>query len=294
MDSLKKRMNKILLKVELASNIKKFVVTAPEIARRRKPGQFVIIRIYESGERFPITIADADVNAGTITLIVQEVGRSTFEMGRLEAGDCLLDLVGPLGRPTPIHRYGRVICIAGGVGVAEIFPVAEALKKAGNEVITIIGARTKSLLILEHELQSISDRLIITTDDGSYGEPGLVTGPLNKLIAQNLSIDHVFCIGPTVMMQAVVEITRPPQIKTSVSLNSIMVDGTGMCGACRVTVGGQMKFACVDGPDFDAHQVDFEELRQRQKLYVTEEKISMEHFECRCQETEARELSIKE
>ncbi|MCI0516140.1 sulfide/dihydroorotate dehydrogenase-like FAD/NAD-binding protein, partial [candidate division KSB1 bacterium] len=268
-------MNKILSKEELAQNIKKFVIKAPEIAENRKAGQFVILRLYEKGERFPLTIADSDPATGTITIIVQEIGRSTFEFGRMQIGDEILDLVGPLGKPTDIHQFGRVVCIGGGVGVAEIWPVAKALQAAGNEVISIIGARNRAMLILEEEMRKVSHQLFVTTDDGSYGIPGFVTIPLNQLIQQKMDIAHVFCIGPTLMMKAVAEQTRPFQIKTSVSLNSIMVDGTGMCGACRVNVGGAVRFACVHGPDFDAHAVDFNELLQRQKIYLREEKASL-------------------
>jgi ferredoxin--NADP+ reductase len=274
-------MNEIQSKKTLAPNVTQFSIHAPQIAKKREPGQFVIIRVYESGERFPITIADADPVTGTVTLIVQSIGRSTKEMECLEVGDSLLDLVGPLGRPTAIQNYGKVVCVAGGVGVAEIFPVAQALKIAGNEVISIIGARNQELLILENEMQQVSHRLIVTTDDGSYGLKGLVTVPLKEILEQE-KIDHVFCIGPTIMMKAVADLTRNFAVHTSVSLNSIMVDGTGMCGACRVTVGNKMKFACVDGPDFDAHQVDFAELMQRQKSYLKEEKTSLERFQCHC------------
>jgi ferredoxin--NADP+ reductase len=283
-------MYEIIAKKELASNVKQFVIHAPLIAQKRRPGQFVILRLYEEGERFPLTIAAGDPAAGTITLIVQEIGRSTFELGKLEAGSQILDVVGPLGQPTHLENFGRVICIGGGVGVAEIYPVADALYRIGNEVLSVIGARSKSLLILESEMQRVSHQLKITTDDGSYGIHGLVTQPLKEFIASGMQIDHVFCIGPTLMMKAVAEITRPNAIKTSVSLNSIMVDGTGMCGACRVTVGGKMQFACVHGPDFDAHQVDFNELIQRQKIYLTQEKISMARF----QEAAAKEAAAKD
>lgn len=276
-------MNKIISKTVLSPNVKQFIIEAPEIAQKRQAGQFVILRIYEEGERFPITIANADEHTGTITIIVQEIGRSTHELGRLEAGDSILDVVGPLGCPTHIENYGRVVCVAGGVGVAEIYPVAEALQQSGNEVISIIGARDKSLLILEDEMRMVSTQLYVTTDDGSYGIHGLVTQPLQEIIDNDGDLGHIFCIGPTPMMRAVAELTRPHKIPTSVSLNSVMVDGTGMCGACRVTVGGKMKFACVDGPDFDAHQVDFAELMQRQKFYLAEEEVSMQHLgKCKC------------
>ncbi|MBN1349123.1 sulfide/dihydroorotate dehydrogenase-like FAD/NAD-binding protein [candidate division KSB1 bacterium] len=271
-------MHEIVEKKELAPDIKLFKIMAPQIAAKRKAGQFVILRLYTEGERFPLTIADADPARGTITLIAQEIGRSTKELGKKKVGDIIPDIVGPLGMPTPIKKYGRVICVAGGVGVAEIYPVADALKQAGNEVISIIGARNKQLLILEKEMQAVSHRLIITTDDGSYGIHGFVVKPLQQLLDDGLKVEHIFCIGPTLMMRAVAELTRTYSIKTSASLNSIMVDGTGMCGACRVTIGGKVKFVCVHGPDFDAHQVDFDELLQRQKIYLAEEKTSLALF----------------
>jgi ferredoxin--NADP+ reductase len=271
-------MPRIVAKEVLAPGIKKFVIEHPQIARKRQPGQFVIVRVHGEGERFPLTIADADPERGTITLVVQEVGHSTMEMGRKEPGEVILDVVGPLGRPTPIRRYGRVVCMGGGVGVAEIYPVSLALKEAGNEVIGIIGARTRELVIMEKEMRSATHQLIVCTDDGSYGVHGLVTKPLQEMIERKERIDHVFCIGPVPMMKAVAEVTRPVGIPTSVSLNPIMVDGTGMCGACRVTVGGTTRFACVDGPDFDAHQVDFDELMKRLAQYRNEEKLSLQRL----------------
>lgn len=269
-------MKEIIAKKTLATGIKWFKIKAPEIAKKRKPGQFVIVRVYEQGERFPITIADADPEAGTVTLIVQEVGKSTRALGKKEAGEFISDLVGPLGKPTHIENFGSVVCIGGGVGVAEIYPVAMALKAAGNHVTAIIGARSRDLLIMEEEMRQASHELIVTTDDGTYGVHGFVTAPLKKMIADGKKIDHIFCIGPVPMMRAVSNLTREPGIPTSVSLNPIMVDGTGMCGACRVTVGGVTKFACVDGPDFDAHQVDFNELVQRLSIYLNEEKKAAE------------------
>lgn len=269
----------ILSKKILGPNVKQFVLQASAIARKRKPGQFVILRIDQNGERFPLTIADADVEAGTITIIFQEVGKSTFHLGTLKEGDAILDVVGPLGKPTEVEKYGRVVCMGGGVGVAEIYPVAMAMKQAGNEVISIIGARTHSLVILESLMEQASHKLYVTTDDGSYGSPGLVTGPLTDLIADaNKKIDRVFCIGPVPMMRAVANVTKSPGIPTIVSLNAIMVDGTGMCGACRVKVGDETKFACVDGPDFDAHLVDFDLLVQRQRMYLKQEKLSWEQW----------------
>lgn len=271
-------MHEIVEKRILAPDVKLFKIKAPEIAAKRKAGQFVVLRVYEKGERFPLTIADADIQKGTITIIVQEIGRSTKELGKKAVGETILDVVGPLGMPTPIKAYGRVVCVAGGVGVAEIYPVAAAMKAAGNEVISIIGARNKQLLIMEDEMKQVSDQLFVTTDDGSYGTHGFVVKPLQRFINEGVQIDHLFCIGPTLMMRAVSELTREPGIETSVSLNSIMVDGTGMCGACRVTVDNKIRFVCVHGPDFNGHQVDYDELLQRQKIYLAEEKVSLDMF----------------
>jgi ferredoxin--NADP+ reductase len=271
-------MHKILRKQTLAPGIKRFEVVAPEIAKRRKAGQFVILRVHEEGERIPITIADADPARGTITLIVQEVGMTTRIFGEKEAGDFLPDVCGPLGDPTHIKNFGHCVCLAGGVGVAEIYPVVEALGAAGNQVTAIIGARSQNLLILEEEMRRIAQQLFVTTDDGTYGIHGLVTKPLVEMLNNGQHIDRVFCIGPVPMMRAVAEVTRPYKISTFVSLNPIMVDGTGMCGGCRVTIGGKVKFACVDGPDFDAHQVDFDELVRRQQMYRNEEKEALEQY----------------
>lgn len=272
-------MHQILEKKILGPQVKQFVVEASAISKKRQPGQFIMLRINETGERFPLTIADADPGKGTLTIIFQEVGKSTCELGELEAGDGILDMVGPLGMQTEVEKFGRIVCIGGGVGVAEIYPVAMAMKQAGNEVISIIGARTHSLIILEEHMRNASHKLFPTTDDGSYGYQGVVTGPLNDLLCDPKTvINRVFCIGPVPMMRAVSEATREYKIPTIVSLNPIMVDGTGMCGACRVEVGGQTKFACVDGPDFDGHQVDFDLLTQRQKMYLTQEKLSWEQW----------------
>ncbi|MGH7594815.1 MAG: sulfide/dihydroorotate dehydrogenase-like FAD/NAD-binding protein [bacterium] len=265
-------MYKILGKQTLAPGIKRFEVVAPEIAQRRKAGQFVILRVHEEGERIPITIADANPAKGAITLIVQEVGMTTRMMGQKEAGEFLPDVCGPLGDSTPIENFGHCVCLAGGVGVAEIYPVVQALEAAGNQLTAIIGARSRELLILENEMRHASHQLIVTTDDGSYGIHGLVTKPLQEMMQRGEKIDRVFCIGPVPMMRAVAELTRPVKIPTIVSLNPVMVDGTGMCGGCRVTIGGKIKFACVDGPDFDAHQVGFDELVRRQQMYRSEEK----------------------
>ncbi len=271
-------MHKILSRQILAPGVRRFEVVAPEIAQRRKAGQFVILRVHEEGERIPITIADANPAKGAITLIVQEVGMTTRLMGQKEAGDYLPDVCGPLGMPTHVQNFGHCVCLAGGVGVAEIYPVVQALKTAGNQVTAIIGARSKELLILENEMRQAAHRLIVTTDDGSHGIHGLVTKPLGDMMNRGEGIDRVFCIGPVPMMRAVAELTRLQKIPTIVSLNPVMVDGTGMCGGCRVTIGGKVKFACVDGPDFDAHEVDFDELVRRQQMYRSEEKETLERY----------------
>jgi NAD(P)H-flavin reductase len=254
-------------------------VEAPRIARRRKAGQFVVLRVDERGERIPLTIVGSDPEAGTVTLVVQEVGTTTRKLGRLKAGDSILDLTGPLGHPTEAQKWGKVACLAGGIGVAEVLPVVEAVRAAGNTTLAVIGTRTRDLLILEREMRSAADELYITTDDGSYGRPGLVTDVLLSLINDGSVPDRVYAIGPVPMMKAVADLTRPYGIPTVVSLNALMVDGTGMCGCCRVTVGGETKFTCVDGPDFDGHRVDFGELVQRQKIYLPQEKQSAERFD---------------
>jgi ferredoxin--NADP+ reductase len=271
-------MHKIISKQTLAPGIKRFEVVAPEIAQRRKAGQFVILRVHEEGERIPITIADADPLHGTITLIVQEVGKTTRLFGEKQIGEFLPDVCGPLGDPTNTENFGHCVCLAGGVGVAEIYPVVTALRATGNRVTAIIGARSRELLILEKEMRRAAYQLIVTTDDGSYGMQGLVTKPLQEMMNRGEIIDRVFCIGPVPMMRAVAELTRPQKTPTVVSLNPIMVDGTGMCGGCRVTIAGKIKFACVDGPDFDAHQVEFDELVRRQQMYRNEERESLEGF----------------
>lgn len=274
--------NKILRKQVLNPAVKLIEVEAPRVARKFKPGQFVIVRVFDGGERIPLTLVDANHAKGSITLIFQEMGKTTKLLGQLEEGDHIANLMGPLGNPTEIKHYGRVVCIGGGVGAAEIYPVAKALKKAGNEVVTILGARNAELLILEKELGEVSDELYITTDDGSKGRKGLVVDPLKELLTGPKPLDHVFAVGPTVMMRAVANTTRPYSVKTTASLNPIMVDGTGMCGGCRVTVGKETKFACVDGPEFDAHQVDFDELMARQRVYLEEERRALSQLEASC------------
>ena len=263
----------------LAPDVKLFRIAAPRIAVKRKAGQFVILRIHEHGERIPLTIADSDSAEGTITIIVQGVGKTTKLLNLLGTGDVVLDLVGPLGEPSDVRAFGTVVLIGGGVGTAIAYPTAVAMKLAGNYVFSIIGSRTKDLLILEDEMRATSDELFVMTDDGSYAEQGFVTQKLQQLVDTKRSIDRVLAIGPIRMMQAVAQVTRPHDIPTIVSLNPIMVDGTGMCGGCRVLVGGESKFACVDGPEFDAHQVDFDTLQQRNALYQPQEQTALRTFE---------------
>lgn len=266
----------IVKKVNLSHDVYWMEVDAPYVARKARPGQFVITRVGGMGERIPLTIADSDGDTGTITLVFQEVGKSTMVMGGLKEGDSLDDVVGPLGLPSHLEKHGLVVCIGGGIGIAPIHPVARGYKEAGNHVISILGARSKELLIMEDEMVKASTEVKVCTDDGSYGEKGFVTNVLEDLINKGSPIDVVVAIGPVPMMEAVSKLTRSYGIKTVVSLNPIMVDGTGMCGACRVTVGGEVKFACVDGPDFDGHEVDFAELRLRQRMYLREERDAIE------------------
>jgi ferredoxin/flavodoxin---NADP+ reductase len=261
----------------LAAEVKLFRVEAPRIARKRQAGQFVIVRLHEQGERIPLTIAGSSPADGTITLIVQGIGKTTKLMNRLEAGDALMDVVGPLGQPSEVERFGTVVVVGGGVGTAIAYPTAVAFKEAGNRVLGIVGARSKDLVILEDEMRAICDEIVVTTDDGTYGRKGLVTEALAGFLAAE-PLDRVLAIGPIPMMRAVAETTRPHGVKTIVSLNSIMVDGTGMCGGCRVLVGGESKFACVDGPEFDAHDVDFRVLQQRNAMYRDAEAESLHAF----------------
>jgi len=269
----------------LAPGIKRFVIEAPRIARKQKPGQFVILRLYEQGERIPITIEHSDPERGTIRIVVQSAGKTTNLLNSLNSGDSILDVVGPLGKPSHIEKFGTVVVMGGGVGTAMAYPTAAALKRAGNRVISIVGARNKELVILERELRETSDALMITTDDGTYADKGFVTDKLRQLIENGTRIDLVLAIGPIPMMRAVAEMTRKEHIRTIVSLNPIMIDGTGMCGGCRVLIDGKSEFACVDGPEFDAHRVDFAVLVQRNSMYRTAEQQSMELFqhECRAQ-----------
>jgi ferredoxin--NADP+ reductase len=273
-------VNKIIQTVRLSENVFKMVVEAPAIARKRQAGQFIVLRVDETGERIPLTIVDSESERGTITLIFQVVGKTTALMAAMKEGDSLLDVQGPLGNPTDIEKFGNVVCIGGGVGVGVVYPIAVALKKKGNHVTSIIGSRTKDLLILEDEMRSASDELIVTTDDGSYGVKGFVSNVLKEMIDRGDKIDRVFAIGPVPMMRVLSEVTRPYGIKTVVSLNPIMVDATGMCGACRVAVRGKTRFACVDGPEFNGHEVDFNLLSSRLKMYCEQEKEAYEKHRC--------------
>ena len=272
-------MFKILLKQDLVPHVHLFKISAPKVAKKAQPGQFVVIRIDEKGERIPVTVADWDREEGSVTIVVMEVGTTTYRLGTLKTGDSIADFVGPLGIPTHIENFGTVVCVAGGFAIAVIMPITRALKQTGNRVISIMGARSKDLLFWEDELRRTSDELIITTDDGSYARKGLVTEPLKELLEGNEKIDRVIAIGPSIMMKYCSLTTQPFGVKTIVSLNPIMVDGTGMCGCCRVSVGGVTKFACVDGPDFDGHQVDWDLLFARQRIYLDEEKCSFEQWQ---------------
>jgi len=270
-------MARLVEVTSIAPQFKRYVVEAPVIARKHRAGQFVIVLLHGHGERIPLTIADHDVDAGTITLVVQEVGKSTMEMGLLQPG-AEIQVVGPLGTPTHIEKIGTCVCVGGGAGIAPLLPIARALKDAGNHVVSILGGRTAELVILLDEMSAASDEIILTTDDGSLGRKGLVTHALEAFIAEHGAPAQVIAIGPGVMMRAVAEMTRPAGIPTVVSLNTIMIDGTGMCGGCRVAVGGESKFVCVDGPEFDAHQVDFDLLLKRQRIYLEQERVARERF----------------
>jgi len=272
-------MHKILNKQNLAPAVKEFLISCPEIARKAEPGQFVVVRIDEKGERVPLTIADYDRDKGTITIVVQEAGKTTSQLGELNVGDTLSDVIGPLGIPSHMENRGTIACVGGGVGIPPVYPVARGFKEIGNTVVSIIGARTKQLVIWEKKIASVSDELYITTDDGSYGRKAFVSDELQRLIERGRELCLVFAVGPTLMMRAVCEVTRPHKLRTIVSLNPIMVDATGMCGACRVSVGGKTKFVCVDGPDFDGHQVDFDQLLSRQRIYLQEEKKALEFYD---------------
>lgn len=271
-------MYDILEKEDLAEVITKLVIKAPPIAEKILPGQFIILRVNEEGERIPLTVFSADPAQGTVTVIFQKVGKTTMHLGMLGKGDSLSSVTGPLGNPTHIAKFGTVVSVSGGVGTAIGYPVTKALKEAGNHVISILGARSADLLLLEEDLRAVSDEFYVCTDDGSKGRKGFVSDQLQILIDEGKKIDLVIAVGPLPMMKVISDLTRPYKIKTIVSLDSIMIDGTGMCGGCRVRVGGQTKFACMDGPEFDAHEVDWSILRDRKQIYLEEEKISKELF----------------
>ena len=285
-------MFRVISKEEIAPKFHRFVVEAPEIARKHKPGQFVMVLPTETGERIPLTIAASDPAAGTITLVVQEVGKTTMGMALMAAGEGFVSVVGPLGTPTHIEKFGTVVCVGGGAGIAPMLPIAGGLRRAGNRVLSILGGRTQELVILRAEMEAVSDEIVYTTDDGSFGRKGLVTHALAALVESHGKPDLVVAIGPAIMMKAVAEMTRPLAIPTLASLNSIMVDGTGMCGACRIAVDGQTKFVCVDGPEFDAHKVDFDLLIKRLRMYLPEEQVAREkllaNHECRAMAGVAR------
>jgi len=283
------KLNEIVEKRDLAPSLTLFKLYVPDIAKKVKAGQFVVLRVDDYAERIPLTVAEYNREAGLITVIFQAVGSSTQKMAKFEKGQALLDVVGPLGKPSHIEKFGTVVCVGGGVGVAPVLPIAKALFEAGNKVISIIGARTKEMLILEEEMKAVSTELYVTTDDGSYGHHGFVTDVLKQIIAKGEKIEEVVGIGPVIMMKAVCDVTKPHSIRTIVSLNTIMVDGTGMCGCCRATIGGETKFVCVDGPEFDGHQVEFKELIARQKMYNREERRAMWDHQCKL-EFQAKQL----
>jgi ferredoxin--NADP+ reductase len=269
----------ILARDELNPITKQFQVRAPAVARKALPGQFVIIRTDEKGERIPLTIADYDRERGSITLVVQEVGKTTMQMGTMRPGEKFASVTGPLGLPSEVGYYGTVVCVAGGFAIAPVYPIARSLRKAGNRVLTIIGVRNEGLLFWVDKLGTESDELVVCTDDGSYGRKGLVTHPLKEILEAGRTINHVWAIGPVVMMKFCALTTQPFAVPTTVNLNSIMVDGTGMCGACRAEVGGQTRFACVDGPEFDGHQVDWDLLMARQRIYLEQERQAVAHWQ---------------
>lgn len=284
-------MYRILAKTTLTPVTTEYLIEAPEVARQAKAGQFVVLRVHEQGERIPLTIADYDREAGTITVVAQEIGSSTLRLKSLEVGDSLASFTGPLGRPTEIEPDGTVILVGGGLGIAPIYPICRTLREAGNHVIAIIGARSGDLLFWEDKMRDVTDELIVVTDDGSYARKALVTEPLKELLDSGRKIDRVWGIGPAIMMKFVALTTKSYGVDTLVSLNSIMVDGTGMCGACRVAVGGRTFFACVDGPEFDGHQVDWDLLLSRQRFYVQEEQRALELYQQSLQQAEPEETS---
>jgi ferredoxin--NADP+ reductase len=271
-------MFKVIKKQDLGPEMVLTEINAPQVTKHAQPGQFIILRVNEKGERIPLTIADSDSEKGRITVVFQKIGKTTNLLGSIPEGGYIMDVTGPLGTPSEIEKFGTVICIGGGIGVAPIYPIAKKLKKVGNELINIIGYRSKNYVFWEEKMRSVSDKLLIATNDGTYGEKGFVTDILKKLLESNKKIDRIITIGPAVMMKAVSDMTRPQKIKTIASLNALMVCGMGMCGACRVTVGGETKLTCSDGPDFDAHLVDFDELMKRLNVYKNEEKYAFEKW----------------
>jgi ferredoxin--NADP+ reductase len=272
-------MYEILVKEDLTPVTRLFEVRAPAVARKARAGQFVIVRIQEEGERIPLTIADYDRDLGSLTLVFQEVGKTTMEMGTMQVGDQLASFTGPLGNPSEIEHYGTVLCVGGGFAIAPVYPIARALKEAGNTVLSILGVRTRELLFWEDKLRTVSDELAVCTDDGSYGRKGVTPTPLKEMLEEGRQIDRIWAIGPAVMMKFCALAAQPFGVPIVVNLNSIMVDGTGMCGACRVEVGGQTRFACVDGPEFDGHQVNWDLLMARQRIYPEEEKQAVENWQ---------------
>lgn len=284
-------MFRILEKNDLAAQVYRYVIEAPDVARTAKAGQFVIIRVHQHGERIPITLADWDREKGTITLFVQAVGKTTILMSRMNAGDALPDVVGPLGIASHVEPGKTLVAVGGGFGIAAIHPIVRAHRIIGNPTLSIIGARSRNLLIMEDEMRAISDELLIATNDGSYGTKGIVTDVLRHVLDSGRAIDVCLAIGPVVMMKAVCDVTRPYMIPTLVSLNPIMMDGTGMCGACRVNVNNEIKFACVDGPEFNGHDVDFDLLTARQKMYLPQEKLSLDMYEHQCKAVPHQENS---
>jgi len=275
-----KFLSRIVYKEQLSESVVRMDLDAPEIARKRRAGQFLVLKVNEQGERIPLTIVDSNGGKGTVTIIYQIVGKTTALMATLAVGDDIQDVQGPLGNPTEIENYGHVVCIGGGVGVGVIYPITKALQEAGNRVTSIIGARNKFLIILEKEMRAASDKLVVATDDGSYGVHGFVSNVLQGIINAGEKVDRVYAIGPVPMMKVIANLTRPYGIKTIVSLNAIMVDATGMCGACRVAIGGKTKFTCVDGPEFDGHEVDFDLLTSRLRMYCEQEGEAYERHRC--------------
>lgn len=278
-------MYRIIKRRQLAELIVMLEIEAPAVAKKAQPGQFVIVRQGEDSERIPLTIMDFNRDKGTITLVIQEVGYSSTLINRAQEGDCFVDFVGPLGRMTEIEKYGTVLCVGGGVGIAPIYPIARALKEAGNKVVSVLGARSKDLMILEDEMRTVSHDVVVMTDDGTYGQKGFVTHGIQHVLDKGESVDVIWAIGPMIMMKSVANFTKPLGIKTIVSMNPIMVDGTGMCGCCRLEVGGETKFGCVDGPEFDGHLVNFDLSMQRSSFYKNEESLAMDELrsrQCEC------------